>query len=221
MSIRTWVVSNIYATHNRQEKVRRPLQKFLEKSGADDLVLNIGSGGSRLAPNVRNLDITEGPNVDIVASALDIPLPDRSVDRVVSQEVFEHLSDDRLGLSECFRILKHGGEIWFQVPFVIGYHPSPKDFRRYTEDGIRWELELAGFRVLDITLSVGGATGFYRIAVEFFAILLSGPFTSLYRPMKGFFAIALCGVRLLDPWFDTSRERHRVAGGFIAVAVKP
>ena len=33
------------------------------------IVLNIGSGNKRLHPNIKNLDIIAGENVDIVGSA--------------------------------------------------------------------------------------------------------------------------------------------------------
>ena len=40
-------------------------------------------------------------------------------------------------IKECYRILKNDGKIYFQVPFIVGYHPGPTDFYRFTKEGIK------------------------------------------------------------------------------------
>src|ERR1700749_2133863 len=49
----------------------------------------------------------------IEGNVMQVPLPDASVDAVVSQEALLHVPDKRRPLSEAFRILKVGGRIAF------------------------------------------------------------------------------------------------------------
>ena len=41
------------------------------------------------------------------------PIPDRSVDIVISQEALLHIPDRRRAMAEAFRILKRGGRLAF------------------------------------------------------------------------------------------------------------
>jgi len=219
-SLRSWYVKYIYADHNSSKALTRALNSFLDSGGTNALVLNVGSGTGRLRPNVRNLDIIEGADVDYVGPAEDMPLGDETVDLIVTQEAFEHIMNPDQALAECYRVLKPGGSIFFQVPFIIGYHPGPTDYLRFTREGVEEILSRAGFKINSIQISVAGATGFYRIAVEFFAILFSGPISPLYRPMKAIFALSLYPIKLLDPWFRITAERDRIPGGYFTIAHK-
>ena len=214
-------VSLVYADHNNSKVIKRKLAELINETAKEAFVLNIGSGNARIDTNVKNLDIVAGENVDIVGTAEKIPLKKNSVDLIITQEAFEHIQDPQLALKECLRVLKPGGKIYFQVPFVIGYHPGPTDFLRFTKEGVHEALTRAGFKIVELGITVGGATGFYRIAVEFAAILFSGPIHLLYMPLKAFFALFLYPIKFLDKWFQTSTQRDRIPGGYFAVAYKP
>lgn len=47
---------------------------------------------------------------------LKLPFPDASFDKVLMSEVLEHISDDRVALSEIYRVLKPGGILALSVP---------------------------------------------------------------------------------------------------------
>ena len=49
----------------------------------------------------------------IEGNVMDVPLPDESVDAVVSQEALLHVPDKRRALAEAYRILKPGGRLAF------------------------------------------------------------------------------------------------------------
>lgn len=213
-------MSLVYADHNRSTSVRRALHNVLQSQKEDSFILNIGSGQDRIAANVKNLDIVAGPSVDYVGSAENIPLDNETVDLIITQEAFEHIQNRDKAINECFRVLKRGGVIYFQVPFIIGYHPGPTDFIRFTKEGVEEFLTSAGFSIKQMDITVGGATGYYRISVEFFAILISGPIKFLYIPAKGFFSLILYPIKWLDFWFNWSSQKDRIPGGYFAIASK-
>jgi hypothetical protein len=48
-------------------------------------------------------------------------------------------------LRECHRVLRPGGALMLTLPFVYEYHAVPRDFRRWTHEGITDDLEVAGY----------------------------------------------------------------------------
>jgi len=166
------------------------------------------------------LDLVPGPTIDVCANAERLPFLDGVFDVVVSQEVLEHVRNPFLAMREMQRVLKPEGLIYCQLPFVIGYHPGPSDFWRFTREGIRALIDQAGLQCYDIRVSVGTGTGFYRIAVEFLAILMSRFAEVLYLPAKGAFALLLYPMKWLDPVLAGSAQSGRIPGGYLIIAGK-
>ena len=176
-------VKYIYADHNSSRSVRLALKKTLAKL---DLIenatgLNVGAGKTRLHPKMKNLDVIEGDNIDIVAPAENIPVNDCSFDVIVTQETLEHVRDPFKAMSELYRILKPGGTLYCQLPFIIGYHPGPHDFWRFSKEGIEEIAKREGFKIIERGISVNGGSGYYRISVEFFSVLISCILPFLYK----------------------------------------
>jgi SAM-dependent methyltransferase len=76
-----------------------------------------------------------------------IPAPDARYDRIVFNQVMEHLPDPARVLREFHRLLKPGGRILCTCPFYFEEHETPYDFFRYTQFGHRALFEGAGFEV--------------------------------------------------------------------------
>lgn len=93
---------------------------------------------------------------DILAD-LNAPLPIESAvaDTVVSFSVMEHLREPQMFLNETFRILKSGGAMILQVPFMWSVHEAPHDFYRYTSYGLRYMFEKAGFSDIQVRAQTG------------------------------------------------------------------
>ena len=166
------------------------------------------------------MEMEEGPGIDVTGSVLCLPMDNGTLDLVISQEVLEHVSDPFLAMQEIHRVLKSGGKAYVQIPFMIGYHPCPDDYWRFTASGLRQLSESAGLTVVESGSTVGAGTGFYRIAVEFFSTLLSVPFHKLYRPLKAGFSLLLFPLKWLDVVTRHSPESNRVAGGFYVILLK-
>lgn len=127
-----FVVSYIYADHNQSLKVKNTLNKLINKN-IKGKVINIGSGNKRLHKDIINLDIFPGENIDVVLKGETLPLTDKYVDLVISQECLEHVENYEILIKDIYRILKNGGIFYLQTPWIIGYHGCPKDYWRFQE----------------------------------------------------------------------------------------
>jgi SAM-dependent methyltransferase len=125
-------------------------------AGRDDArVLDIGCGEkpylpffSSFASDYVGVDVAEGPRVDIVAPAEELPFPDGSFDLVLCTQALEHVAEPGAVLSEIHRVLRPGGTALVSVPSVFLYHPDPpgsdQDYWRWTHSGLRRSVAAAG-----------------------------------------------------------------------------
>lgn len=95
---------------------------------------------------------------DIVADLNEaLPINDHQADTLISLSVMEHLREPQLFLNEAHRILKPGGHMILQVPFMWHVHEAPYDFYRYTRYGLQYMFEKSGF----VDIDVQPVTGFW------------------------------------------------------------
>jgi len=85
-----------------------------------------------------------------VGAAEALPIENNTIDVVMSNQVLEHVLDERKSVAEAFRVLKDGGYFIGSVPHISPIHLEPYDFRRFTEYGLKQLLENNGFEVLEI-----------------------------------------------------------------------
>jgi len=102
-------------------------------------ICNIG-GGSRIEAYV-NVDLVALPGVDVVANAEALPFRTATFQRVECDGVIEHVERPGLVMSQIVRVLAPGGFAHVIVPFCHPFHEYPRDFRRFTPDGLE---QLAG-----------------------------------------------------------------------------
>jgi SAM-dependent methyltransferase len=153
---------------------------------AGQTVLDLGSGGGidvllsakRVGPTGKayGLDMTDemlalarenqrkagATNVEFLKGTIEaIPLPDRSVDVIISNCVINLSSDKDAVLREAFRVLKPGGRL--AVSDVIVRGEVPADVRRSME---LWVGCIAGALEEQAYISKLQAAGFTDVAVE-------------------------------------------------------
>lgn len=214
-------VKNIYGDHNSTKAVNKKIKELITPLlNKKHRIINVGSGNSRIHKDVVNIDIFEGENIDHIATADDLPFKDNSIDLIINQEVLEHTPEPIAVIEEFRRVLKPKGKVYCQVPFIIGFHPSPDDYWRFTYSGLKLIFEQKQFKVLEINESVGSATGFYRIAVEFFAIFISLLHNRLYLYGKGFFSLLFYPIKFFDAIIRKSSNSKRISGGYYLIAEK-
>jgi SAM-dependent methyltransferase len=126
--------------------------------------LYIGGAGRRVEGYV-NLDLFPMPGVDVAADAEALPFPGGIFTRVECDAVLEHVSDPARVISEIGRVLAPGGYLHLVTPFCHPFHEYPKDFRRFTIDGLKQIA--AGLEPVAAGWRTGPAATLLVVAIEF------------------------------------------------------
>lgn len=191
------------------------IYKFLT---ADGLVVNIGSGNRRLYPDTVNVDIYPWSEVDIVADSHDLPFEDNSVDGIILSWVIEHLEDPKKVVNEIRRVLRSGGYLYLSTNFITPYHPSPKDYYRWTRDGL--EILLSQFEIVELKPHVGPTCAFLSVFQEWLALVFSFNSKLLKDILWIFFVVVTSPLKLLDLILIRYSSAEKITAGFYAVAKK-
>jgi SAM-dependent methyltransferase len=122
------------------------LSRLLQKETARPVVLVLGGGvlGAgmeefRAEKNIHfiDTDVAFGPLTRAIADAHSLPLGNGSVDAVVAQAVLEHVAEPQRCVNEIHRVLRPGGFLYAETPFLEPAHSTPYDFHRFTFIGYR------------------------------------------------------------------------------------
>jgi ubiquinone/menaquinone biosynthesis C-methylase UbiE len=183
-------------------------------------LVDIGCGrkpyAALFAPYVTEhvgVDHNAAPQIDVVASAYAIPLPDASFQTALMAQVLEHLEEPLEGLREAHRLLAPGGKLILTTPFIWPLHEEPRDFFRYSPYGLRHVLARAGFVDADVLPSAGQWSTLHTMSGY---ALRTTPLRAL-PGVKGY--IRRRGQ--LAGWLDRRAPRPWMTWGHIAVAVRP
>jgi ubiquinone/menaquinone biosynthesis C-methylase UbiE len=85
-----------------------------------------------------------------------LPFQDQEFDTIILSDVLEHLLNPQDLWFEMFRILKSGGKVILNIPFLYKLHEIPYDYFRYTEYALKNFAEQSGFTII-VLEPVGGA----------------------------------------------------------------
>ena len=118
-------------------------------------VLNAGAGCRNVSHLVDgeliNQDITwpgdERNNIQIYSPLHKIPFESNYFDAILCIAVLEHVENPEEVVPELYRVLKPGGHLILEVPFLQPEHKVPTDFQRYTKDGLVRLVSHNGFSV--------------------------------------------------------------------------
>jgi SAM-dependent methyltransferase len=102
--------------------------------------LYLGGAGS-VVDGYINIDLFPLPGVTVVADAHDMPFRDGMFQRVECDAVLEHVKQPQQVMAEIRRVLMPGGYAHVVTPFCHPFHEYPRDYYRFTLDGLR---EIAG-----------------------------------------------------------------------------
>lgn len=84
-----------------------------------------------------------------------LPFEDSSFDTVVLSDVLEHIADPKHLWAELHRLIKPGGKLLMNTPFMYCLHEQPHDYFRFTSHSLRHFAKSHGFFV-DFLEPLGG-----------------------------------------------------------------
>jgi SAM-dependent methyltransferase len=182
------------------------------------LFLDIGSGilgganADGLSAHVRShtipLEIAPTSGVGVVGDAHKLPWRDAVADGVLIQGVLEHVLDPERIVGEIHRVLRPGGVVIAEVPFIQHYHEDPVDFRRWTHYGFAHLFR--AFETVDTGVCAGPASALTDMLTEFPALLFSSP--KLYWAAKVVSGWLFAPLQLLDAVWARSPRAHVMGG---------
>jgi SAM-dependent methyltransferase len=140
--------------------------------------------------NTVSFDIYLSDNTNFVADAHQIPLKDASFDAVIVQAVLEHVISPAKVVDEIYRVLKPGGLVYAETPFMQQVHEKAYDFTRFTESGHRWLFK--HFELIESGAVAGPAVALGWSIRYFFA--------GLFRSKRAgqFFSLLFFWLRFFD-----------------------
>ena len=199
--------------------VNNDLENFLTHSIDDNkIVLNVGSGNSLISENVYNVDIFSYDNVDIVCDIENLPFKDNSIDIIFNIAVLEHVPNPKKVIDEIYRVLKPNGIIYTTFPFMQGFHASPYDFTRITEEGMK--ILHKDFEQIELKPFGGPTSGMLWIFQEWIAILFSFGNKNLHMLV---YLLILCltfPIKYLDILLIKHPMAKNIASGFTYIGKK-
>jgi SAM-dependent methyltransferase len=202
-------------------------------------LLDYGCGGSPYRSffpnaNYKRADFlqAEGDELDyVLGEDSRVGESDASFDIILSTQVAEHVTDTAGYFAECARLLRSGGRLLCSTHGYFPDHGCPYDFQRWTADGLRRDLALAGLEVKDLFKLTTGARAFFSIMDFSYGPLRSlrggFPGVAVHAAVRVFGKIRPTLYRRLDRVRANERivdGRDRGAPfyiGLFAVAVKP
>lgn len=130
------------------ERVLTEMRVRLDATKMVTTVLVVGGGRQRAwldrllntdssRTNIIYSDIDSGADVDLFCDGHDLPFQDGVVDAVVTTAVLEHVLYPERVAAEIARVLRSGGLLYSELPFVQQVHEGAYDFTRYTLSGHR------------------------------------------------------------------------------------
>jgi len=167
-------------------------------------------------PSTASKSYGDLTRTDIYANCLEIPIKSESVDTILSTEVLEHLPEPLKMLQEAHRSLKKGGYLILTAPMVWGLHEEPFDFFRYTQFGLQYLIEKAGFNIVTINARGGIFSVLGQIVLDHIAVRCG----KKGRVLNLFELIITYAINRIATFMDHLFPSGRITLGYFVIAQK-
>jgi SAM-dependent methyltransferase len=197
---------------------KKVMKKICSHFKNDGIYIDIGGIGN-IHPDVVNINISPSQGTDIVADGQKLPFKSNSIDGVFSLFVLEHVPHPEFIVKEMFRVLKPGGFIFVTVPFIQIMHNNPKDYSRFTPDGIR--ILFADFREEELEIASGPSGAMLWSLKEYLALLC--PFSNysfVYLSVREILGWVFYPLVFLDLFLKHKKRAEKMASSFYCFAFK-
>jgi len=144
---------------------RKMLDRLLEKNQHlfKGVVLDIGGRDRGRFEKPRHMvkrwifaDINPDHKPNMILDVTNMrKIKSKTIDTILTTELFEHVENPEKGLKECARVLKNGSKIIISSPYIYPIHADPYDFQRWSDQKWQNELANAGFKINEL-IPMGG-----------------------------------------------------------------
>jgi SAM-dependent methyltransferase len=124
------------------------------------------------------------------------------------QAVLEHLHTPEVAISEAFRVLKPGGFLYLEVPFLQGFHADPHDYFRFTQVGLKSILKDNGLIILT-DVSSGPFSALNWIIRDLFSNI--SPFVRLNLGIRFVLSWVFFPMKYFDFFVKKTKASNRLA----------
>lgn len=207
------LISPVY----RRDKILANLIKEVEDK-EDVVAINLGSGNSDISNAISNIDIFAYDNVDLTCDISNVPIADNSVDYIFNIAVLEHVPDPEKVVSEIHRILKPNGVVYSRIPFMQGFHASPYDFSRRTEEGMK--VLYKSFDQIELKPFGGPTSGMLWIVQEWLALVFSFGIKKLHSFVYMLVLVLTFPIKFLDVLLIHHPMANQISSAFVYVGRK-
>jgi SAM-dependent methyltransferase len=199
-----------------QDLIEAEVRRISSRMKEGQIILDAGAGEARHKACFKQgryiaLDAGYGNDawdysgLDICGDVENLPLRDGSVDCIICMVVLEHTRMPRQVLFEFARVLKPNGTLLMVVPFLWEEHQLPRDYFRFTRQGVRILFDSLPLQ-LDLVSPIGGFfwlcarrsvafLGFFQSGWRWFFFPFLAPFFGLLFPLILYFMDGLDGEK--------------------------
>ena len=214
-------------------------KSFADNIPAGSLVLDAGAGDAPYKPLLAHtryesadFEMVDKPyaKTTYVCDLRDIPVEDARFDYIFFNQTMEHLPQPHLALKELFRVLKPGGKLIYTAPFLYEEHEQPYDFYRYSQFGIRFLFDEAGFEFerLDWLEGYYSAVAYqlntmYRYLPAKPAQIIDGPLGYVLSPFFIVLKVQLAALSIFFHWLEMKKKvtTRGIPKNYLAILVRP
>jgi uncharacterized protein YbaR (Trm112 family)/SAM-dependent methyltransferase len=212
------------------KKSQAVVQRILEEKHPDkpeNTVILIGSGHESvyqqiLAPyhDIIRCGLAHDGRTDLACDVCKLPFVRDHADLIIASSVHEHVYDAPAAVAEEYRVLKPGGLVYTEIPFMRAYHMAPIDYQRYTPAGIRALHEQAGFTTLEVGICSGPFTALALFLADFARALGGAIHPSVKLVAHLAVSLAVHPMKYLDRLFENAEWAEIPACNFYYLGVK-
>jgi SAM-dependent methyltransferase len=184
--------------------------QWIRQRQPDARILIIGAGDTSYSGNVVFTDVAFGKNVSCIADAHDLPFESGSFDACMACAVLEHVADPQRCVAEIERVLRPGGWVFAETPFMQPVHMGAYDFTRFTFLGHRRLLR----RFDEIRSGISGGPAVSAAQILQYALVSMSDAKTAKKWLRLLGILLTYPIRLFDHFAKRHDSAYDSASGF-------